>query len=145
MAAPRDSTQRLADTRDMLEREIDAWVATAGDDGPWLVPLSFGWDGSTLVFATLASSRTVRNLEREARVQVSLGDTRNVVLVHGSAECGDIAELTDQDAERFGGDGEDPRRWATTLIRVRPASIQAWREVNEHDDRWIMRDGAWMA
>lgn len=47
MPLPAQPHQRLADTRQRLEQDIDAWVATAHPDGgaPGLVPLSFDWDG----------------------------------------------------------------------------------------------------
>ena len=51
---PRSPQQRRRDTLDRLERDVDAWVATAGaaDGTPYLVPLSFLWDGATLLIAT---------------------------------------------------------------------------------------------
>ena len=43
MAAPRSVDQRIVDTRQRLEHDVDAWVATTSPDRPWLIPLSFLW------------------------------------------------------------------------------------------------------
>lgn len=48
-AEPRSSTQRRHDTEQRLTHDNDVWVASAPADGsPYLVPLSFEWDGETL-------------------------------------------------------------------------------------------------
>ena len=60
----RSRHERTRDTLHRLEHDVDTWVATAEPGGaPYLVPLSFLWDGKTLLLATLASSPTGRNLE----------------------------------------------------------------------------------
>jgi hypothetical protein len=43
--------QRKQDTLNRLDHDTDAWVATAGpaDGTPHLVPLSFLWDGVTIL------------------------------------------------------------------------------------------------
>lgn len=122
---------------------MDAWVATAGPDGPWMVPLSFAWDGGRLLFATAADSRTVRNLAHDARVRISLGGTRDVVMVDGTAAVAPADSLTDDELALFGGFDSDPREWATAAIRVQPIRIQAWREENELAGRTIMEHGEW--
>src|SRR4030088_467563 len=49
--------------RDRLTHDIDVWVASASAGGaPYLVPLSFDWDGEALLVATPADSPTGRNL-----------------------------------------------------------------------------------
>jgi hypothetical protein len=41
--------QRRRDTDHRLTHDIDVWVASASADGaPYLVPLSFDWDGEAL-------------------------------------------------------------------------------------------------
>ncbi len=46
-----------------LTHDIDVWVASASaDDAPYLVPLSFDWDGEALLMATPTDSPTGRNL-----------------------------------------------------------------------------------
>jgi len=51
-AAPRSRAQRRRDTEHRLTHDIDVWVASASADGaPYLVPLSFDWDGEALLMA----------------------------------------------------------------------------------------------
>jgi hypothetical protein len=128
---------------------MDAWVATAdGVSGtPYLVPLSFLWNGSYLLFATPASSPTGRNLAASGRARVGIGPTRDVVLVEGTVETVQPGDLTEQDAELFAAKtGFDPRRLATPYLyfRVVPRRMQAWREADELDGRELMRDGRWL-
>ena len=50
---PRSGAQRRRDTEHRLTHDIDVWVASASADGaPYLVPLSFDWDGEALLVAT---------------------------------------------------------------------------------------------
>lgn len=143
---PRDATTRVADTRDRLERDADAWIASAGPEGPWLVPLSPLWDGERIWFMHNEASPTTSNVRADQRVRVAFGPTRDVVLIDGTAEVRPSADLADalltSWQERHGG---DPRSWAEVTIVVRPERIQAWREENELSGRTIMRDGHWLA
>lgn len=148
-ASARSAEQRTKDTLRRLEHDVDAWVATAdGTSGtPYLVPLSFLWNGSYLLFATPASSPTGRNLAATGRARVGIGPTRDVVMVEGAVETVQPAELTEQDAELFAAKtGFDPRRLATPYLyfRVVPQRVQAWREADELDGRELMRDGRWL-
>jgi len=144
----RSLKQRKQDTLLLLDRETDAWVATAGSTGiPYLIPLSFLWEGKTLLIATVASSPTGRNLQASGQVRLSLGATRDVVLVDGVAEAIALtalpAEIADAFAEKA---GFDPRASASRFLyfRITPRRIQAWREENELSGRDIMRDGVWL-
>ncbi|MEU9627289.1 pyridoxamine 5'-phosphate oxidase family protein [Streptomyces luteogriseus] len=148
-APVRSAEQRKKDTLHRLDHDVDAWVATAdGASGtPYLVPLSFLWNGSYLLFATPASSPTGRNLAASGRARVGIGPTRDVVLVEGGVETVQPGELTEQDAELFAAKtGFDPRRLATPYLyfRVVPRRVQAWREADELDGRELMRDGRWL-
>jgi hypothetical protein len=147
--SPRTAQQRKKDTLHRLDHDVDAWVATAdGASGtPYLVPLSFLWNGSYLLFATPASSPTGRNLAASGRARVGIGPTRDVVMVEGAVETVQPGELTEQDAELFAAKtGFDPRALATPYLyfRVVPRRVQAWRESDELDGRELMRDGRWL-
>jgi nitroimidazol reductase NimA-like FMN-containing flavoprotein (pyridoxamine 5'-phosphate oxidase superfamily) len=62
-ADPRSRAQRRRDTEHRLTHDKDVWVASASADGaPYLVPLSFDWDGEALLMATPTDSPTGRNL-----------------------------------------------------------------------------------
>lgn len=121
-APVRSAEQRKRDTLHRLDHDVDAWVATAdGASGmPYLVPLSFLWNGSYLLFATPASSPTGRNLAASGRARVGIGPTRDVVLIEGTVETVQPGELTEQDAELFAAKtGFDPagspRRISTSV------------------------------
>ena len=143
-AGPRTRDRRRRDTLARLERDVDAWVATAdAAGGPYLVPLSFLWEGATLLISTAATNPTARNLTADGRVRLTLGETRDVVLIEGTATRVESvpAELGDAFAAKT---GFDPRRSGYPYFRIRPTLIQAWREVDELPGRDLMTAGAWL-
>lgn len=146
----RPARQRKQDTLHRLEHDEDVWVATAdGTSGvPYLVPLSFVWDGSTLLIATPAGSPTGRNLKATGRARLGVGPTRDVVMIEGTVvETFTPAELPKEEADNFATTiGFDPRELATPYryFRLRPGRVQAWREANEIAGRELMRDGEWL-
>ncbi|MBB5804610.1 hypothetical protein F4560_004378 [Saccharothrix ecbatanensis] len=147
-APPRGLDERLRDTRARLESDVDLWVATSGSPGGvHLIPLSHLWDGATFLIATALASVTARNLLADGRVRLSLGPTRDVVVVDGVAEPVDIADLDPGTGDAFATKtGFDPRELdeAYQYFLIRPRRIQAWREVDEMRGRDLMRDGRWL-
>ena len=148
-AGPRSRAQRRRDTEQRLTRDVDVWVASASADGaPYLVPLSFDWDGEALLVATPADSPTGRNLAASRTVRLGLGGTRDVSMIDGDVEVLEIDALPQQRGDRFAAHtGFDPRVLATPYrwFRISPQRIQAWREVDELPGRELMRDGRWLA
>jgi hypothetical protein len=148
-ADPRSRAQRQRDTEHRLTHDVDVWVASASADGvPYLVPLSFDWDGEALLLATPADSPTGRNLAAARAVRLGLGHTRDVTMIEGVVDVLEIDALPQERGDRFAAHtGFDPRLLATPYrwFRVFPRRIQAWREVNELPDRELMRDGRWLA
>ncbi|MFE0640639.1 pyridoxamine 5'-phosphate oxidase family protein [Streptomyces sp. NPDC058877] len=150
-APPRGLAQRLEDTRARLEEDVDLWIASAGPSeapGAHLVPLSFLWDGTALLISTPRASITGRNLLADGRVRAALGPTRDVVLVDGTAEPVDLADLPPGTGEAFKAKtGFDPRELKDSYqyFLIRPHRVQAWREANELQGRTLMRNGAWLA
>lgn len=145
----RSPRQRRQDTLHRLEHDIDVWVATAGaeDDAPYLVPLSFLWDGTTLLVATPSASPTGRNLRATGKVRLGVGLTRDVVLIEGTAHPLETGELPADIGDAFAAKtGFDPRDLTEHYLyfRVHPQRLQAWREVNELKGRDLMRDGRWL-
>ena len=62
-------------------------MASASPDGaPYLVPLSFDWDGEALLVSTPADSPTGRNLAATRSARVGLGETRDVTMIDGDVE-----------------------------------------------------------
>ncbi|MHB9855287.1 pyridoxamine 5'-phosphate oxidase family protein [Streptomyces krungchingensis] len=145
----RTAKQRKQDTLDRLENDVDAWVSTADGEGgtPYLVPLSYLWDGRTLLVATPAESPTGRNLRATGRTRLGIGATRDVVLVEGTVTAREAAELPDGVGDAFARKtGFDPRELTTRYLyfTVTPQRVQAWREVEELAGRDLMRDGEWL-
>jgi pyridoxamine 5'-phosphate oxidase-like protein len=143
---PRGRARRKADTLARLTDDVDAWVATAGD-GPYLVPLSFLWDGETILLSTDATTPTGRNLAASGEVRLGIGLTRDVVLVDGTVEVVPAADLPAEVGDAFAAKtGFDPRRQRTPYdyYRVRPQRIRAWREADELTGQLLMRDGTWL-
>ncbi|MGO4597806.1 pyridoxamine 5'-phosphate oxidase family protein [Terrabacter sp. 2RAF25] len=145
---PRPRAQRRRDTETRLAEDVDLWVASASADGtPYLVPLSFDWDGSAVLIATPADSQTGRNLAATRTVRLGLGETRDVTMVEGDVEVLEIGELGEQEGDRFAARaGFDPRLQTTPYrwFRISPRRVQAWREADELTGRELMRDGRWL-
>ena len=149
MTAPaRSRAQRRRDTEDRLESDIDVWVSSASPAGaPHLVPLSFDWDGETLLMATPADSPTGRNLAATRTVRLGLGHTRDVSMIEGDVDVLEMDALPAERGDRFAArTGFDPRtlKQRYCWFLVSPRRIQAWREVNELPQRDVMRDGRWL-
>ena len=97
--------QRKRDALSRLERDGDAWAATASEGGtPYRAPLSFLWDGATLLIATPVSSPTGRNLQATGRVRLGIGPTRDVVVIEGAAEALALTEIAAEVGDAFGQD-----------------------------------------
>ncbi|HYP62179.1 MAG TPA: pyridoxamine 5'-phosphate oxidase family protein [Thermomicrobiales bacterium] len=145
----RTPAERKRDTLHRLEHDVDAWIATADSASgtPYLVPLSFLWDGMTLLISTPTASPTSRNLLTSGRVRLGIGPTRDLVLIEGSAQPIPAAEIADELGDAFAAKtGFDPRELVTpyTWFRIQPERIQAWREAKELDGRDLMRGGLWL-
>src|SRR5215216_6672627 len=113
---PRTPFQRKQDALNRLEQDVDAWVATAdgGSGTPYLVPLSFLWDGDTVLIATPSSSPTSRNLQATGKVRLGVGPTRDVVLIEGTVDALEATEIPDEVGAAFAAKtGFDPRRLST--------------------------------
>jgi tRNA-Thr(GGU) m(6)t(6)A37 methyltransferase TsaA len=142
----RTPSQRREDSLRRLEQDTDAWVATADPHtaAPYLVPLSFLWDGATLLIATPEASPTGRNLHDTGKVRLGIGPTRDLVLIEGTAQA--ISALPAETGDAFAAKtGFDPRELpGYRYFRIRPQRMQAWREANELAGRELMRDGHWV-
>ncbi|MFJ5710031.1 MULTISPECIES: pyridoxamine 5'-phosphate oxidase family protein [unclassified Streptomyces] len=142
--APRTRGERLADTLTRLETDVDLWLASQGH----LIPLSFLWDGAAVLVSTPRASRTGRNLLADGRVRLALGPTRDVVMIDGTAEPVDLADLPAGTGDAFAAKtGFDPRELTAPYqyFLIRPRRVHAWREADELDGRTLMRDGVWLS
>jgi hypothetical protein len=143
---PRSRQQRKQDTLSRLEHDEDLWVATADSTGtPYLVPLSFLWDGTDLVISTPTKSPTAVNLLTSGRTRLALGPTRDVTIIEATARP--LSEVPAPLGDAFATKtGFDPRTLSTpyTYFRLRPQLLQAWREANELSGRTLMRSATWL-
>jgi hypothetical protein len=150
MAEPRTGAQRKADALEKLRAiGADVWVATANAAGKaFLVPLSYAWDGEHVILATVPTFATAKNIVASGRARLGFGPTRDVVMMDAvlarAATADEIPALADRYAEQSGW---DPRREPDPylFLFMRPVRIQAWREANELEGKWLMRDGEWLA
>ncbi|WP_329120676.1 pyridoxamine 5'-phosphate oxidase family protein [Streptomyces sp. NBC_01353] len=151
---PHPRTERKQNVLTRLRQDKDLWVATASaHDEPCLVPLSFVWDvqdgridKGTLLLCTRRNNPTARNLTPNGEVRISLGHTRDVVLIEGTAEKVEGSDLPKASADAFATklawDPRDQSAWVYLRITLR--SVKAWREVNELPERVLMHDGEWL-
>jgi hypothetical protein len=148
-AAPRSTSDRRRDTLQRLEHDVDLWVASgdAATGEPALVPLSFLWDGTTLLISTVASGPTARNLAVGRPVRLALGLTRDVIMIDAEVlETTPTGEIPEDVGDAFAvKSGFDPRVEPDPYLyfRLVPRRIQAWREANELSGRTIMSGGRW--
>ena len=147
-AAPRPLDVRKQDTLTRLTEHVDAWVATASPDGtPYLMPLSFLWTDGTLLLSTARTNPTARNLLANPLLQLTLGEVRDVIHITATAVRLLAGDLSGEEADAFAAKaGFDPRQAGTPYpyFRVIPTKIQAWREVDELDNRVLMEAGTWL-
>ncbi len=111
------------------------------------MPLSFDWDGESLLMSTPMDSPTGKNLAATRTARLGLGLTRDVTMIEGEVEVFEIDAIPPEQADRFAARaGFDPRALGTSYrwFRIRPLRIQSWREVNELTERNLMRDGRWL-
>jgi hypothetical protein len=144
-ADPRSGGQRRRDTEHRLTHDIDVWVASASADGaPYLVPLSFDWDGEALLVATPTDSPTGRNLAATRNRSAGAGPHPRRVHDRGRSRGPRDRRAAAAAGDRFAArTGFDPRGHPVPLIPHPPRRIQACREVNELPHRELMRDGRW--
>jgi hypothetical protein len=147
MTEPTPMPERAAHARHLIASERDAWVASATTDGDaYMIPLSYHWDGSAMLFSTPERSRTMRDLTRAGRTRVALPSARDVVILDGRVELVDPAgDPLAVDAFVARHDW-DPRLEAQpySFFRFVPDRIQAWRIASELPTRDVMRDGRWL-
>ena len=150
MSEERTVRQRKADTVAALNRQRDLWLATADTGGkPHLIAVSAWWDGSHLVIATAASSRSARNLAATGAARLALGSPDDVIVI--DASVADRVNVRDAKAQLAAGFtaavGWDPRdidgEWV--FVRLTPARIQAYRGYDELEGRDVMLQGRWLA
>jgi hypothetical protein len=145
---PRSKEQRKSDVLARLGGPIaDAWVATAGGDQPYLVPLTLAWFRERLLIATGRDMATARNITASGRARIAFGPTRDVIMVDAALDRTiPVTEAREEGAAYAEQNDWDPREAgdAYVFLVMRPERVMAWREQNELRDRLLMRDGVWL-
>ena len=150
MSELRSTEQRKADVLAVLERNGDAWLATADRSGrPHMIAVSTWWDGSRIVIATTDASRTARNLDEIRLGRLGVGSTDDAIMV--DVEVLDSVPVADAAADLASGfsaaagwnPAEEGPNWR--FFRLRPRRIQAYRGYGELERRDVLRDGTWLA
>jgi hypothetical protein len=147
VSEPRDLHRRKADALEKLASGTDVWVATTSGAGePCLVPLSFAWVDGQVILVTSRQNRTARNIAATGTAHLAIGPTRDVVSLEGTAVICESGAIAEADADRYCAQaGWDPRPVESMVwIVFRPIRIQAWREVDELEERTVMEDGHWL-
>jgi hypothetical protein len=149
MADLRSVEARKADVLVALEGQRDLWLATADTSGkPHLIAASAWWDGTDLVVATRADSRTAANLVVGSEVRLAAGSPADVIMIDATVVEVLPASEAPEVADGFTiAVGWDPRAvgegWA--FYRLRPVRIQAYRGYDELEGRLVMRNSRWLA
>lgn len=123
-----------------LETEPIVWLSTTRDDGaPHLVPTWFVWDGDRILIRSKPGARKVRNLLRDPRAMLALGDADDdfdIGLLEATARVAPApdgaplpAAYRDKYAERIAGLGMTVDQFARTYARtiaLTPARALGW-------------------
>jgi hypothetical protein len=139
---------RKADVLAALEGQGDLWLATADPGGrPHLIAVSAWWDGTDVVMATTASSRTAANLAPGSDARLAGGSPADAILIDARVVETVAAAKSPELAEGFSSAvGWDPREvgpeWE--FYRLRPSRIQAYRGYDELEGRDVMRNSRWL-
>ena len=148
MSEGRTTQQRKADVLAALQRNGEMWLATAGDGKPQLIAISGWWNGSQLTMATIAGSRTARNLDASKVARIGMGTPDDVVMidvmVSSSTPVSKAAALRAGFKAALGWDPQDEGpNWV--FYTLQPVRIQAYRGYGEQEGRDVMRDSRWLA
>ena len=149
MSKKRTAEVRKADVLAALEGQGEMWVASADADGrPHLIAVSAWWDGTDLVMATVAISRTAKNLSAGRELRLAAGTPADAIVIHARVVEIQAADEAPAVASGFASAmGWDPRQvgngWA--FFRLRPSRIQAYRGYEELEGRDVMRNSSWLA
>jgi hypothetical protein len=148
MAKGRSATQRKADVLALLERNADAWLATAGEGVPHVIATATAWDGESIVIATRGPSISARNLDGSGVARLALGTADDAVLIDVTVVRSVVAAEDAALDAKFGqatgwSAAEQGPEWRYFVLR--PMRIQAFRGYAETQGREVMRVGRWLA
>lgn len=144
---PRDPATRKKDALAALERQGEYWLATAEVGGrPHLIAVSGWWDGYDIVFTTLGSSKTARNLAMNPAAKLAGGTPSDAIVIEAqmmdSVMVDDAPDVAEGFKKAMGWDPREMEGWM--FFRLRPTRIQAFRGYDEIEDRDVMVRSKWV-
>lgn len=145
--SPRDPATRKRDVLAALEKQGSYWLATAEVGGrPHLIAVSGWWDGNDIVFTTLGTSKTARNLAMNPAAKLAGGTPADAVVIEAqmldSVMVEDAPDLAAGFEKAMGWDPREMQGWM--FFRLRPTRIQAFRGYDEIEDRDVMVRSRWI-
>lgn len=143
---PRTTTQRQEHALSQLATQRELWLATGGESGPHMIPLSYVWDGEHITMATFEQSRTTDNVRVNGTARVAVGGYDDVTMIDGTVTLVPVADMAADVADAYARVSFDPRAMpGLVYLRFTPRRVQVWNGFHEFTDRTVMRDGAWLA
>ena len=149
MSTLRGPEARQADVLAALGRQKDLWIANSDQAGrPHLIAVSAWWDGTEVVIATSAGSRTARNLASNPTARLALGSPEDVIVIDARvAGSRPVEDSPDMAGDFASAVGWNPREvgegWV--FIRLVPERIQAYKGYDELEGRDVMKNSRWLA
>lgn len=139
----RNQLQRKVDTLRHLDVDKDLWIATTQNNEPHLIPLNFLWLNNLIFIATELKNKTGANLARNSNVCLALGHTRDVIAIKALVVEADPSNLASKFENKLGWNPiTEQGEWR--LFALKPMRIQAWRNIEELNERTIMLKGNWV-
>jgi hypothetical protein len=134
--------ERRVVARARLAKDRDCWFVTSSPEhGPYVVPLSFLTQGTSVYLFTQPHRPTVRNVKIEPRVLLVFGGYDEAVVAEGTCRTlalGELKpELIEKFVERAGWRPED----SFVALEVALSSLACSRSPDEHRDREVWRSG----
>jgi hypothetical protein len=142
----RTLSERCAAALEHLRSNSNLWLATASDGrGPYLIPVSYWWDGARLLTATFENSRTLRNIRAQPKVRASIGSTGDVLMIDATAAIVADADVDATAAEGYAQASGVPRSApGFAYVQLAPRRMQVWKGPAELSGRTVMRGGVWL-
>ena len=142
----RGLAERREAALERLRSNSNLWLATASDGrGPHLIPVSYWWDGTRLLTATFAGSRTLRNVRAQPKVRASIGSTGDVLMIDAAAAIMSAADIDATAADGYAqASGVPPSAPGFTYVALVPERMQVWKGPAEFSGRTVMRAGVWL-
>ena len=142
---PRPVRERREAALERLCSGGNLWLATASDQGPHLIPVSYWWDGARLTTSTFQHGRTLTNIRAIPRVRASIGTPTDVLMIDATAAIMAADDVDEAAKAGYEKASRIPRGTpGFAYVELRPDRMQVWRGPAEFTGRTVMRNGVWL-